>query len=139
MSMPTWTFWDYVDANDQNLIEAWLNRFQEKTRKQIKSKLVAIFAMANAEGRLTLPRYEKLQDPYRDLIAIRWERNKIQYRVFGCYGDEARGEVWLLAGGKEQNNQYRPPGILDTALERRANVLQRLSRVRPTCLLENTN
>ncbi len=135
--MSTWTFWDYVDARDQSVIEVWLNTFQENTRTKIRSKLVTIFERANAEGRLKEPRYELLQGAYKDLIRIGFELNRIQYRIFACYGDERRGVVWLLAGGKEQNDRYRPPGILDTALERRANILEGVSQVRPTCLLED--
>ena len=124
-----------MDANGQNLIEEWLNAFPPKLRTKIKSKCVAIFARANAEGRLTPPRYEKLQNPYTDLIRIGFERDKVAYRIFACYG-KGRGAVWLLAGGKEQNDRYRPPGILDTALNRRASILGGVSTVRSTCLLE---
>jgi hypothetical protein len=126
-----------VDAGGQNLIEVWLTTFPQNVRTKIRSKLVTIFGRANAEGRLKEPRYERLQGASRDLIRIGFELNRIQYRVFACYGDEGRAVVWLLAGGKEQNDRYRPPGILNTALERRANVLQGTSQVRATCLLNN--
>lgn len=137
VSMPTWTFWDYVDTSGQNLIEAWLSAFPQGVRTKIRSKCVTTFAMARAEGRLRGPRYERLQGAYTDLLRIGFEVNRIRHIIIACYGDEGRGVVWLLAGGREHNNQYRPPGILDTALERRANILRREARVRPTCLLNN--
>lgn len=138
--MPAWTFWDYVDAQGRNQIKDWLDSFRnKKTRTQIRSKLVSLFQLPNAEGALKYPRYEKLLGQHSDLIAIRWERNKIQYRVFACYGNEARKEVWLLAGGTEQNNHYRPPGILATALERRSDILTGKGRVTETCLLQSNN
>lgn len=139
MSTVTWTFWDYVDSSGQNAIEDWLNTFRQRTRIKITSKLVAIFERANAEGRLTYPRYETLKPPHNDLIVVRFERDKTQYRVFACYGNQGRGEIWLLAGGQEQNDQYRPQGIRDTAIEHRTRILNRTSQVRPTCLLENNN
>ena len=137
--MPAWTFWDYVDTQDRNQIKDWLDSFQESTRTKIRSKLVALFAQANAVGRLTYPRYEMLQGQHSELIAIRWERARIQYRVFACYGNEARKEVWLLAGGTERNDNYRPPGILETALTRRADILSGKGQVTATCLLESNN
>lgn len=137
--MPDWVFLDYVDSQDRNQIKIWVESFREKTQTQIRAKLVSLFERANAVGRLTLPRYERLLGQYSDLIAIRWERDKIAYRVFTCYGNEVRKEVWLLAGCIERNNRYRPPGILDTALERRADILSSRGQVTATCLLESNN
>lgn len=139
MSTVTWTFWDYVDSSGDNLISQWLNEFREPTVGKIRSRLVAIFQLPNAEGRPNPPRYEVLHGKHNDLIAIRFKINNTQYRVFACYGNKGRGEIWLLAGGQEQNDQYRPQGILDTAIERRTRILNRTSQVRPTCLLENNS
>ena len=135
--MPAWTFWDYVDAQDRNQIRIWLDSFREKTRTKIRTKLVSVFEIPNAVGYPKLPRYEMLKGQHSELIAIRWERDKIQYRVFACYGSEARKEIWLLAGGTEKNNNYRPPGILETALARREDILTGKGRVTATCLLNN--
>lgn len=99
--------------------------------------MVSIFEIPNAVGFLKLPRYEMLKGQHSDLIAIRWERDKIQYRVFACYGSEARKEIWLLAGGTEHNDNYKPPGILETALARREDILTGKGRVTATCLLNN--
>ena len=137
--MLVWTFWDYVDALDRNQIKNWLNSYQKNTRTKIRSKLIALFEVANAVGYLTYPRYEMLKGQHSDLIAIRWMGNRIQYRVFACYGSEARKEIWLLAGGTEKNDNYIPPGILETALARRADILTGKGRVTATCLLENNN
>lgn len=137
--MLAWTFFDYVDALDRNQIKVWLDSFQKNTQTKIRSKLVSLFEQANAVGQLTYPRYEKLEGQHSDLIVIRWERNKIQYRVFACYGNETRKQVWLLAGGKEKNNHYRPPGILETALVHRTEILTGKGRVTATCLLESSN
>ena len=134
-----WTFWDYVDAQGRNQIKIWLDSFQRNTRTKIRSKLVSLFEQANAVGQLTYPRFEKLEGEHSDLIVIRWERNRIQYRVVACYGNETRKQVWLLAGGIERNDRYRPPGILDTALEHRAEILTGKGRVTATCLLESIN
>lgn len=137
--MPDWTFLDYVDSQGRNPISIWLDSYQIKTRTQIKAKLVSSFQIANAIGRLTVPRFESLSGQHSDLIAIRFEKRRVAYRVIACYGIEVRKEVWLLAGGTEHNNHYRPPGILETALARRADILFGGGQVTATCLLESNN
>lgn len=136
--MPEWTFWDYEDASGENVMMAWRDSFRLNVRTKIRSRCVTTFAMTNAEGRPREPRWERLQGPYTDLMRTGFEKNGIRHILIACYGNEGRGSIWLLAAGTEHNDRYRPPGILDTALERRANVLAGVARVRPTCLLENS-
>lgn len=134
--MPTFTFWDYTDSDGQSVIAAWLDTFPDKLRLKIKSKLVTMIQVAWAQQALKEPLFERLTgEAYRDLIAMRFERNKVVYRVFACYGEEARGQVWLLSGGTEKNNRYKPPGVLDTALGHRASIMRNRTLVKPTCLL----
>ena len=138
--MPTWTFWDYVDDNGVSQIQVWLNTFKPEKREAIRSKLVAALNVANTVGRLQPPRFEIPEGRYRDLIVIRWERDKVAYRVFACYAPNVQPpEIWLLVGGTEHNDRYRPPGIWDTAMQRRSAVLQDRNRVRPTCLKIRNN
>jgi hypothetical protein len=67
------------------------------------------------------------------MFKIKFEKRRVAYRVFACYGPE-RKEVTLLAGAAERNNQYRPPGVFDTAARRRDEILSDRRRVVPTCL-----
>ena len=132
--MPTWTFWDYVDNNGLSQIQAWLDASPMAKRERLRSKLLAILQGANAVGRLKYPRFEVPEGRYRNLIVIRFERNKVAYRIFACYGNVQPPAIWLLACGTESNDNYRPTGIWDTAMQRRADILQDRTRVRPTCL-----
>lgn len=136
--MPTWTVWDYLDGDGISAIQTWLRTFTPKTRESIRSKLVTRFMVANAEGSLKYPGFELLDGQYRHLIEVRFERNKVAYRVLACYGNVV-GEVWLLVGAIEQNDQIRPPGAFDTALSRRATMLNNNMRKGPTCIFKKTN
>lgn len=141
--MPTWTFWDFVDDAGKSEIQKWIDSLPPEkrtpTKSSPKSKLLAVLEVANAVGELKGQRFEVLERPYRDIIRIGWERGGVAYRVFACYGNTQPPEIWLLAGGTEHNNNYRPPGILDTAMQRRAAILQDRRRVRRTWLLTGTN
>ena len=132
-----WTFLDYVDASGSNQIEAWLSKLAPNTRNKVRSKLVWMLNNADALG-LELPHFERLHGRYSELIAIRFEVLRVAYRPL-CFHGPRRGDVTLLAGATEHNNHPQPPGIRDTALERRADVLADLRRAVPTCLFEKTN
>ena len=132
-----WTFLDYVDANGANRIEAWLRELSPRMRVKIQSKLVWMLNNADVLGLGGLeayPRFESLHGQHSGLIAMRFNV-RIVYRPLCCYGPD-RGEFTLLAGATEHNDIYRPPGILETALARREEVLADRRRAVPTCLFQ---
>jgi len=134
-----WTFLDYVGANGTNRIEAWLKELPPGTRTKVQSKLVWTLNNADALG-LPLegyPHFETLQGQYSDLVAIRF-KIRVVYRPLCCYGPR-QGEFTLLAGATEHNNNYRPPGIRETALARREEIRADGRRAVPTCLFEEIN
>ena len=128
IAMP-WTFLDYVDSNGSNQIETWL----ESRPKGVRAKLTAILTIARAERQLSGPRFKVLHGA-GGILEIRFLEGRVAYRPLACYGPR-RGEVTLLAGATKRNNQYRPPGILDTANARWAEILLDRRRVVATCLL----
>ena len=136
IAMP-WTFLDYVDTSGSNQIEAWLRGLRPNTRTKVRSKLLSIFNNADALG-LEVPHFEKLHGIYSKLVAIRFQVLRVAYRPLCFYGPRT-GDGTLLAGATERNNHYRPAGILDAALGRRADVLADWKRTVPTCLLEEIN
>jgi len=91
--MPTWTFWDYVDHNGASQIQVWLDAVPTEKREPLRSKLLAVLQGANAVGQLKYPRFEIPEGQYRDLIVIRFNWNKVAYRVFACYGNVQPPEV----------------------------------------------
>ncbi len=133
--MLNWAFLDYVDSSGQNPIRGWLEAYPQNTATKIKSKCLAAILMADAAGVLKYPRFEKLQPPYDDLIRLAIEVEGVAHRIITCYGAN-RYEVWLLACGYEHNTHYTPPGLLDTAHNRRIDMFQGKGRVEPTCLIE---
>jgi len=128
----SWTFLDYVDSNGSNQIEEWLNSLPKSTRTPVRVKLTNILIMHGVQEQLRPPRFDPL-GAGRNIFKITFEMRKVAYRIFACYGP-GRGEVTLLAGAVERNNQYRPPGVFDTAARRRDEILSDRRRVVPTCL-----
>ncbi len=53
---------------------------------------------------------------------IRFEIHNRQFRPLGCYGPGKR-EFTILIGAEEKGNRLKPPGVLETAKERRELVL----------------
>lgn len=127
----SWIFLDYVDRNGSNQIEAWLESLPVGARKPVRAKLTAILIFASMQERLLPPHFEPL--PGRSMFKITFEKRNVAYRVLACYGP-GRKDVTLLAGAVERNDQYRPPGVFDTAARRRAEILSDRRRVTPTCL-----
>lgn len=137
--MTTWSVWDYSAAPDGGSeIQSWLDSFPHKQSEGIRSKLILKFTKAEVGG-FREPDFEVLEGRYHDLIAIRWERDNVAFRVLACYGEgaDARGEIWLLVGATEKNNKYDPPGIFDSALARRAAILADRRRRVSTCLSQS--
>ena len=132
-----WTFLDYVDASGSNQIEAWLESLPKGARTPVRAKFAAILTIARAQRQLLPPRFCVLHGVER-MLEIKFIEGRVAYRPLACYGPE-RGEVTLLAGATERNNQYRPAGVLETANRRRAEVLSDRRRVTATCLLKTGN
>ena len=127
----SWTFLDYVDSDGSNQIEAWLDSLPKPARTPVRARLTGILIMHSVQEQLRPPTFDPL--PGRRMFKITFEKRRVAYRVFACYGPE-RKEVTLLAGAVERNNQYRPPGVFDTAARRRDEILSDRRRVVPTCL-----
>ena len=134
-----WTFLDYVDANGSSQIAAWLADLPPNTRVKVRSKLLSVIVNHGVLGQpLGLPLFEALTGSHSGLIAIRFQVLGVAYRPLCCYGPRT-GDVTLLAGATEHNNHYKPPGVRDTALARREEILADGRRAVPTCLFEEIN
>jgi hypothetical protein len=132
-----WTFLDYVDTNGCNQIEAWLESLPKGAQTPVRAKLLAILTFASAQQQLRPPRFKVLQG-MEGMLEIRFTERRVAYRPLACHGP-GRGEVTLLAGATKRNNQYRPPGVFETADRRRAEALSDRRRVTATCLLKTGN
>jgi hypothetical protein len=102
------TFNDRLDRHGHNAIRPWLNEIPEKARLKID------WVLRNVALRDTLYPYFKKVQGYDDLLELRVEINKIQYRPLGGYGPNA-GEFTLVLGAIEHNDHLRPSNAFATA------------------------
>ena len=115
--MNTVSLFDYVDINGINVIKAWLDQKEPKTKAKLIARLNVLEQMDRAEwGKLNT---EVLKGDKNGLVAVKVLFGKIQYRMLGYDGPD-RGEFTILACGTEHNNNYIPLGIGPIAFERRA-------------------
>src|SRR4030042_3066584 len=98
----SWTFLDYVDSDGANQIEAWLDSLPRSARTGVRAKLTGILIINRVQQQLRPPHFDSL--PGRPLFKINFEKRRVAYRVLFCYGP-GRGDVTLLAGAVERNNQ----------------------------------
>lgn len=109
------SLFDYVDINDINIIKAWLDQKEPKTKAKLNARLNALEQMDRAEwGKLNT---EVLKGDKDGLVAVKVQFRRIQYRMLG-YDGPNRGEFTLLVCGEEHNNKYIPLDIGRKAFER---------------------
>ena len=109
-------FYDYVDINGNNIVKAWLDQLEPRTKARLNTRLNALEQMNRAEWKF--PMTEVLTGDKDGLIAVRVQYRRAQYRLLG-YDGPNRGEFTLLACGEERNNKYMPLDIGRKAFERR--------------------
>ncbi len=109
------SLFDYVDINGINIIKAWLDQKEPKTKAKLKVRLNTLELMDRAEwGKLNT---EVLKGDKNGLVAVKVLFGKIQYRMLG-YDGPNRGEFTILACGTEHNNRYIPLDIGPIAFRR---------------------
>ncbi|MCJ7769433.1 MAG: hypothetical protein MUO92_03020, partial [Dehalococcoidales bacterium] len=84
---------DYVDINGINIIKAWIDQKEPKTKAKLNARLNALEQMDRAEwGKLNT---EVLKGDKNGLVAVRVKFRRIQYSMLGYDGPD-RGELTLL-------------------------------------------
>jgi len=119
----SWTFYNYMDADGDNAIIAWLHELPIKAQAKIDGRLLVMLGM-----RLWPDGWISSLEGYDDIYEIRITCANIQYRPLGCYGPAQR-EFTLLVGAIEKGGRI-PRGTLQSALTRRQIILGDRTRVR---------
>src|SRR5687767_12679186 len=103
--MPIRTFYDFVNARGENVIEAWmLHNIPPAARAEIEVQL----ALLRNVQTLTRPAAGFLTEgECRGLIEVRVKENRQQYRILGYHGP-GRGQVTLLVGAREKDKRLEP-------------------------------
>lgn len=111
--------YDYVGMDGVNIVKAWLDQLDLKTKAKLNARLNVLEQFNRTEWKM--PMTEVLSGDKDGLIAVRVGYHGIQYRVLG-YDGPNRGEFTLLACCTERNDKYIPLNIGGTAIERRTAV-----------------
>ena len=124
--MPIRTFYDYVSARDENVIETWLNEIPVVAKAEIQVKLLLLRNVHH----LTRPDVGFLRGGDCDgLIEIRVKAKNVQYRPLGYYGP-GNAQVTLLIGAKEKGGQLEPRTACVTAQRRKGDISEGKASIR---------
>jgi len=108
------TFFDFVSARGENVIEAWLATIPWQARDEINVQLLLLRNVQN----LNRPAVGHLQGPEcRGLIEIRVTSKRQRYRPLAYVEPEAN-QVTLLVGAKEKGGKLEPKDACATAWRR---------------------
>lgn len=109
------TFYDFVSARGENVIDAWLrNDIPEDARAEIEVQLTLLRDVRT----LARPAAGDMKTrECRGLIEIRVKENRQQYRLLAYYGP-GRAQVTLLIGAREKGGNLEPRDACSTALGR---------------------
>lgn len=115
-----WTFYDFLDANGENVIDAWLDDLStsqpKKVRARLEQRVTNLQQMPRSDwrdqiGAMTGPGWEKL-------FHMRFTFQNVQYRPLLCY---VPGELAMaiLVGATEKGGEILPRNARAVAQERR--------------------
>jgi len=120
--MPMWTFYDFLDARDVNLIRQWLNTLPDKARAKINTRLLFMRVI------LVWPeQYVSALKGWPELVELRVVSAGNQYRPLGFYGP-GRREFTLVLGAIEKGKL--PDRVLEVADGNRRVALAERARIR---------
>lgn len=99
------TFFDFISARGENVIEAWLSTIPWKARDEINVQLLLLRNVQNLER----PGAAKLTGPEcGGLYEIRVTVERQRYRPI-AYAGPGAGQVTLLVGAKEKGGKFVEP------------------------------
>lgn len=109
--MRFWTFMDYLTADGDNVILAWLNGLPKKAKAKINQRILFTERMEM----LDRPQVGFLQGACEGLMELRVHgADNIQYRPLCCYGLGKR-DVTILFGAIEKGSKLVPPSACASA------------------------
>lgn len=112
--MVAWTFYDFVSARGENVIEAWLASIPWQARDEINVQLAFLRNVRD----LVRPAVGHLQGPEcRGLMEIRVTSERQRYRPLAYRGPK-QGQITLLVGAKEKGGKLEPRDACETAWRR---------------------
>jgi hypothetical protein len=120
--MAIWTFYDFLDASGESVIEEWFTEIGLQAEAFIERRLRDMMPL-----RLWPEKWASKYKP-TELIELRIAFNKVQYRPLGCYAPDIVFGFWLLKGTIEKGKI--PSADITTALNRRKLLLDGKAEVK---------
>lgn len=112
---------DYVEADDTNVIKAWLNSLPGKQRDKVKARLDILLHYIRSSAVVRDDWMEKLKGEDDGIYEIKLSHRNIAYRILSCYGPGPR-QITMLFPATKHNDRLRPPGARNSARERSAHI-----------------
>lgn len=116
-----WTLRCYVSPTGRDVVEKWYAK--QPVAAQAAFDTVLEYLSQRTRDEWGRPDFDQLSGRYRSLGELRFEVANVQYRPLGFFGPD-RAEFTILVGATKKGKNYDPREALETALKRRAEVLQ---------------
>jgi hypothetical protein len=119
-----WKYRCYVSADGKDRIRETYDRKSKKKKARFRARLHLLAQIEDAQWHAGY--YKKLQGDGDGLWELRFEADNVQQRPLGFkLGDH---EFTILFWAEEINDRFVPPNACETALRRKADVLNDRSR-----------
>jgi hypothetical protein len=120
-----WNFRCYVDGRGVDVIRAWYEISDKKVQGKFDSRIQTLAGKPRNEW--IDPLFHQLNGKYTDIGEMKFEVKRVAFRPLGFHH---QGNFVLLFPAKEVNGRFEPKTAPDTALTRRAEVLENMERTR---------
>jgi len=127
--MALWKFFDYVTADDQNLIRSWYDSQDEAVQAQFDATLIILGGIADWEDETVLE-FKPLTNQHVGLGEIRFhieerppgakKARRRRFRPVGIWPTGSEYEFILILGCEKTRIAYIPAGAFDAALKHKA-------------------
>ena len=120
-----WTFRCYVHPSGRDAIADWHSRQSDNVQAAFDVAIEYLAQRSRDEWRR--PDFDLLSGKMREIGEIRFKSDRKQFRILGFFGP-SKFDFTLLVGASKKGATYDPKSALETALQRRADVLANGSR-----------
>jgi len=125
-----WELWDYINNKGENEFEEWTRKELELDQiKRLNSKLDMLRLQGTFLGRQLLSNTDASH-----IKKLRFQQGNVQMRPLLCQGPgkeqdgSYKKEFTLLCGAKEKGEEFVPKDALETAIERREDLIKNIKR-----------
>jgi len=126
-----WELYDYVDHRGRNVIAEWIDSLQQRDQALMDEKLLVLEEIGPDQALQTRLLAGPLRNSRRKITSIYkiHAKGTVQLRPMLCKGPINNDvELTLLVGAIEKGRELVPANAVDTAEDRRGEILQNPNR-----------